>query len=309
MKGLLGMSNRKKRDLVLARQDFQQARSRASLEQIMARLRGESAELLCYEDVQQILDEAGRKPQGLQEIPLKAIVGSVGRCSDFTRTFLPRRDDNIERWAGVEQAATGLARLPPIQVYQVDRAYFVLDGNHRVSVARRLGATHIAAYVIEVPSRVPLSPNTQPDELIIKIEQANFLKHTNLDRVRPDADVRVSVAGHFHKLQEHVEAHRYLMGLDLEREIPIAEAVAHWYDTVYMPVIEIVRQHTILADFPQRTEADLYLWISEHQRELEKSRGQAVEMQEAAHHFAARPTNRLAGWLRYLGRKLRRLRH
>jgi uncharacterized ParB-like nuclease family protein len=298
------MSNWKKGDLALAREGFQQARSRAALEQIMARLRGESAELLCYEDVQQILDEAGRKPQRLQEIPLKAIVGSVGRCSDFTRTFLPLRDDTIEKWAGVEQAATGLARLPPIKVYQVDQVYFVLDGNHRVSVARRLGATRIEAYVIEVPSRVPLSPDTRPDELIIKIEQAEFLKHTDLDRVRPEADVRVSVAGHYHKLQEHIEAHRYLMRLDLEREIPTPEAVSHWYDTVYLPVVEVIRHHQILADFPQRTEADLYLWISDHQRELEKARGQAVDMQEAAHDFAAQSTSRLAGWLRHLSRKL-----
>ena len=32
--------------------------------------------------------------------PLDAIVGSVGRYQDFTRTFLPKHDSDQDRWAG-----------------------------------------------------------------------------------------------------------------------------------------------------------------------------------------------------------------
>jgi uncharacterized ParB-like nuclease family protein len=39
--------------------------------------------------------------------------------------------------------------MPPIEVYQVGEAYFVIDGNHRVSAARQEGMKTIAAYVCE----------------------------------------------------------------------------------------------------------------------------------------------------------------
>ena len=75
--------------------------------------------------------------------------------------------------ATVKLAMTDLAGLPPIEVYQIDQAYFVIDGNHRVSVARQLGATHIQAYVTEVQTAVPLSPDVQPDDRFLSSEDAH----------------------------------------------------------------------------------------------------------------------------------------
>ena len=56
---------------------------------------------------------------GLKEIPLDAIVGSVGRYADFTRSFLPLQDSDEARWARVEVGNLSLDGLPPIEVYQV----------------------------------------------------------------------------------------------------------------------------------------------------------------------------------------------
>lgn len=47
------------------------------------------------------------------------------------------------------------ASLPPIEVYQVGDVYFVLDGNHRVSIARQEGVEFIDAHVIEMKTPVP----------------------------------------------------------------------------------------------------------------------------------------------------------
>jgi nucleotide-binding universal stress UspA family protein len=295
------------RDLTSAIEDFRRARSQATLEQIVARLTGESDELLCYEDVRQKLKATGAQTRGLQEIPLDAIVGSVGRCSDFTRSFLPRQDENEERWARIELAMTRLSRLPPIKVYQVGQVYFVLDGNHRVSVARRLGATHISAYVTEVFTRVTLTPKDRPDDLIIKAEYADFLEHTRLDELRPQADLSVSVPGQYQKLEERVEAHRYFMGIGQEREIPHQEAVVHWYDEAYLPVVEIIRERDALRDFPARTEADLYLWLSEHHATLERELGWAVRPEIAADDLIARSSPRLKRALARLRKKLQSL--
>jgi hypothetical protein len=63
---------------------------------------------------------------------------------------------------------------------------------------------------------------------------------------------------------EHIAVHRYFMGLDEKREISEDEAVAHWYDTLYLPVVEVVEKSGILDGFPSKTATDLYLWVMDH---------------------------------------------
>ena len=54
-------------------------------------------------------------------IPVDAIIGSVGRYTDFTRTFLPRRPKDRQRWASVKSISLDPISmgLPPIEVYKV----------------------------------------------------------------------------------------------------------------------------------------------------------------------------------------------
>jgi hypothetical protein len=265
-----------------ANQDFRRARSRATLEEIIARLTGRSAELLCYADVRQNLTATAPASRRLQDIPIDAIVGSVGRCTDFTRSFLPLKDSDRARWANVELAMSDLRGLPPIEVYQIDQVYFVVDGNHRVSIARQFGAAYIQAYVTEVRTKLSLSRDDQPDDLIVKAEYAEFLQRTHLDELRPDGDLGMSVPGQYGELEEHIAAHRYLMEVEEEREIPYELALTDWYDTVYLPVVQIIREKDILRDFPDRTETDLYVWIAKHRAELAQEHGEEVRPEAAA---------------------------
>ena len=81
--------------------------------------------------------------------------------------------------------------------------------------------------------------------------------------------------------------HRYYMGLDLKRDIGDDEAVIDWYDQVYLPIIQAVRSQNVLEDFPRRTEADLYLWVIDHQHHLKESGGDpGVTPAEAASDYA-----------------------
>ncbi len=262
--------------------DFREARRKAAMQEIMGVLTGKSNELLSYETVRQQLRALESNKTELRDIPLNAIVGSVGRYSDFTRNFLPRRDSDQQRWAGVMSKATDLIGLPPIDVYQVGETYFVLDGNHRVSVARQLNASSIQAFVTEVRTRVNLTPNTSPDELIIKVELTDFLEQTQLDKIQPNTDLATTNPGQYPILMEHIAVHQYFMGIDEQRDISYEEAVAHWYDTVYQPVVEIIRERGILRYFSGRTETDLYLWISRHRAELEDELGWHVNPKAAA---------------------------
>jgi nucleotide-binding universal stress UspA family protein len=77
------------------------------------------------------------------------------------------------------------------------------------------------------------------------------------------------------------------MGIDQQREIPYQEAVAHWYEHVYLPFVSIIHDQGILYDFPGRTEADLYLWIGRHRSDLEELLGWDVPLGPAAADFAS----------------------
>ncbi len=262
--------------------DFRRARNRADLQRLVARVTGKPSDLLSYDEVRRKLRASGQTRRGRQQIPLDAIVGSAGRYQDFTRSFLPRLDSDEDRWARVHAAMIGMGGLPPIEVYQIGQVYFVVDGNHRVSVARQLGAPTIEAYVTELDARVPLTPDAGHEELIIRAEQVEFLEKTGLDELRPGADLTVTTSGRYQALLEHIDVHRYFSGLEKRREIPYPEAVAHWYDAVYRPAVKIVRRRGLLRDFPGRTETDLYLWLAEHRAALEEELGWEVSPVAAA---------------------------
>lgn len=277
----------------LAVRDFRSARRKAALKDLLGRISGERPDLMPYEEVRQRL--RGKELPGweLQQIPLDAIVGSVGRYKDFTRGFLPRQDTDASRWARVELAVLGASALPPIQVYRVGEVYFVQDGNHRVSVAKQLGADRIQALVKEVQTKVPLKPDDRLDELILKAEQAEFLENTQLDEIRPEADIVLTVPSRFQYLQQEIEAQKEILNPGDPASVSNQSAVGRWHDQVYRPVVEVIRRQGLLREFPDRTEADLYVWISQHRSELVESLGWHVRTEAVAADLAKRASQGL----------------
>lgn len=262
--------------------DFNTAHRKASLKSVVAQLTGENINLLSYDEVLKRLRLKGQVERGRFEIPLDKIIGSVGRYTDFTRDFLPRKVSDSQRWVSVKMATESLEGVPPIEVYKVGDYYFVRDGNHRVSIARQNGQTHIEAYVIEVVTRVPLTGDADLDNLIIKEEYANFLETTQLDKNIPDLELDVTVAGGYEKLLDHINVNRYFMGERENREIPYLEAAIDWYKNFYLPTVEIITQKGLLKEFPDRTKTDLYLWMLEHRSDLEEELGWKVDTTKAA---------------------------
>lgn len=262
--------------------DFQNARRRADVQQLFAQLRGNSAHLFSYDDIRKKLKavETGRIER--REIPLDAIVGSVGRYNDFTHNFLPKLDSDEGRWAGVKTEVLGLTGVPPIEVYQIDQAYFVRDGNHRVSIARQMNLETIEAYVTKVNTKVPLSPDVSLDDLLIKSEYADFLEETDLKHYFKDAEIEVTAPGRYDRLLEHIQLHQYYMGLKLKRDIDYKEAVQDWYSEIYVPTVKHIQSNNLLAGFEGRTEADLYLWMANWHGQLEKRLGWKLDVDSVA---------------------------
>ncbi len=290
-------------NMTTAIHDFQRARRKAALRELVATITGKSIDLLPYEDVRRMVQARVQKEQGLQDVPLDAIIGSVGRYSDFTRGFLPRQDSDAHRWARIKVEALGLKGLPPIEVYKIGGAYFVKDGNHRVSVAREIGAARIQAYVTEVETAVPLDPDTNLDDLILRVEYADFLQWSNL-RECFEEDLLLTAPGKYEDLKEHIKVHQYYMGMEADRPISREQAVTHWYETVYQPVVGIIRQLDLLRDFPARTETDLYLWMAEHRAALTEALGWEIDPKAAAEDLARSFSTQPDRILSRLGEKL-----
>lgn len=272
-------------DVQRAEEAFSSARRRAWWRDVMARLAGRSNTLLSYQQVKNALRLGGPIYRGVQPVPVAQIIGSVDRYRDFDEVFLPAQDRTAARWKSIARAYYDDVDLPPVRLYKVGDAYFVLDGHHRVSVAREQGMEFIDAEVQEVVSRVPVSADLRAEDLRVLHEYRRFLDRTRLDQLRPEQRIRFTVAGGYDRLLEHIATHRVFMQLEQHREVSDEEAVLHWYDTVYKPIVDVIRAHDVLKEFPARTESDLYLWITEHYYYLREKLAD-VSIEQAAEDYA-----------------------
>ncbi|NLC13734.1 MAG: universal stress protein [Chloroflexi bacterium] len=253
-----------------ALEDFHRLRSKAALDRFWAGIRGESLDLLAYDEVSSKLRAVSQTNLGLQQVALKNIIGSVNRTSDFDRNFRPLSDGDSTRWADVKAAMTSpfAAGVPPVTLYKIGEAYFVMDGNHRISIAKEMGLDSVEAYVTEVKTKVSLSSSFTLEELAEKAALADFLEDTHLDRILPSVELSLNRIEYYPLLKEHIVVHQYYMGIDHKREVSFDEAAVDWYDHVYSPVVRIIEESGLRYEFPELTITDLYLWVLDKQQAL-----------------------------------------
>lgn len=287
-----------------ALQQFRDARRRAVLISLLSRLTGKSDQLLSWDQVRKELNLMHPNKRYLENVPLDKIVGSVNRYHDFNRQFYPLSDDRQDRWTTVK-ALVEERGLEPAEMYKVGDVYFVFDGNHRVSVARQNEATHIEAYVNEFRSKVEVHPEDSLEDVILRVEYEELLEDTLLDKISIPLEIRVTIPGRYREIYEHISVHRYYLGLEQSREVPMLEAADSWAVNVYLPVVQVIRDLKVLKDFPQRTETDLYLWLKKHEWELEQALGIDIPTEAAAYdltmHFSKRLWIRFRRWWQHLG--------
>jgi hypothetical protein len=285
--------------------DFSRARGRAFFGDIIAFLFGEDNRLLSFDAVKHSLRIGGQSYMGVRTVEVAKIVGSVDRYADFDRAFMPTQTHTAERWKSVDRAHYQSIELPPVSLYKIGDMYFVRDGHHRVSVAREQGVWFIDAEIIACETRVPLSGRLRPEDLVIVGEYADFLEKTGLDRLRPDQRIEFSIPGHYSTLLQHIETHRYFLGQERQAPVSWEEAVTSWYDTLYLPMVRIIREREVLDHFPDRTEADLYVWIMDHLYYLKEQHGPDLDPGAATDDFTRQfglpeHNHNLGGWAKKL---------
>ena len=278
--------------------DFERAWHQAGWNRVVSFVTGKPSLLLPFSLVRDALGVESGAYDGIREIPLDRIIGSVNRYHDFDRHFLPRRWALAERWSHVRRSFDEEPGFAPIGVYQVGDAYFVLDGNHRVSVARQLGMKAIEAEVIVFRTGVPFDEHADFESLLGKAEYSEFLRRTRLDERRLGARVEFSNPGGYAKLLQHIDVHRYYIGLNERRSVSYDEAVVSWYDHLYRPLTEIFREEHLLESFPGRTEADLYVWVAEHLYYLREEFGEDVQLSTAVRDFMR--MRKVPAWVKWV---------
>jgi hypothetical protein len=243
-----------------AHTDFSRARRRHRLSDLAARLRREPDDvnvILPFDEVVAALGKRTERRRGLQPIALDSIVGTVDRTREFDRSFRPTSRRLRRRWEGIAKATRRGQSMPPIDVYRVGDLHFVIDGHHRVSVARQLGLEVIDANVIEIVTDVPVGADIRVSDLALKSHERLFFERVPLPR---EARRRIAFTERWRygALAEGVEAWGF-RAMQAEGRFMTRERVAReWFEHEYVPVVDLLREADLLG---RGTEAEAYVRV------------------------------------------------
>jgi len=293
----------------IASADFSRAKGRAFLSRIQHFLNTDRDKLLSFNDVKDILKPKNEVYRGNQVVPVNMIAGSEGRYYDFNKYFLPKREHLRYRWQRVDEAHIKDIILPPIQLYEIGGAYFVRDGNHRVSVAKAQNVEFIDAVVTSLSTEINIKPSMTTDELreaLIDYEKNIFYENTMFGKLTDYFGMNFSSPGRYDVIYNHILVHKYYLNENKKDEIPFSEALVSWYNNVYNPVISIIREQWLLVNFAGRTESDLYVWIIKHWDFLKKKYG-TYPLAKAAGDFSIKYGQSKGKIFRYLALFLDRI--
>jgi hypothetical protein len=192
--------------------------------------------------------------RGIRRVALDQIIGSVGRYKDFDNRFRPRHHMATERYSEIKQALRQGRTLPPVKLYQIKDKFYALDGNHRIAAAKELHHTDIRASIMEFIAAKKTLEN------VLYYQRMQFTEKTGLPY-----SITLTEVGQYEYLLDQISAHHaHLEASDTER-IAFGQAAQDWYETIYRPLLSIIRTGNLVQMFPNRTLDDLYAYISYHQ--------------------------------------------
>ena len=143
-----------------ARDDFDRARRQACLAWLAGWLRGRPSRanrLLVLGEVT-IVTGAGATEAA---VPIDHIVGSVEPTMCFDRQFRPTSQLPRTRFERVAADVRRGRGMDPVELYHCGDCYYVLDGHHRIAVARALHERCVWATITEARMNQPGTPRSR----------------------------------------------------------------------------------------------------------------------------------------------------
>ncbi|HBF38305.1 MAG TPA: hypothetical protein DDW50_13405 [Firmicutes bacterium] len=226
--------------------------------------------------------------RGIQEILVDHIRGSVNRWQDFDEHF-QSKDADQEKLRSILRAFESGVSFPPIQVYQVKEDYYVIDGNHRVSVAKEIQQMYIDAEVFE------LLPSGDSLDHLLWRKKAAFNLKTGLNLNFTDMESYRLASNYLLLYQQELQEKSGL-------KISLKEAARDWWTEVYEPGISLLRQLHIEECFPGHSLDDLFLYILHHQYTKSILQGRKIRFQEALSAFVSTQPDQMAPFMNKLFR-------
>lgn len=191
--------------------------------------------------------------RGKKSVPVDRIVGSVGRYQDFDEQFHFKEHIPKERFEKIKQMMSAGQRIPPVKLYQIKDDFYVVDGNHRIAAAKEMGHDEILAEIMEfIPSKLSL-------ENVRYREKLAFQEESGLT-----VPIVLTEIGQYSTLLTQIGAHQQFL-IQNGQAVDFMEAAKDWHQTIYLPLISVIQKSDLLSAFPQRTMADLYIYITHHQ--------------------------------------------
>ena len=213
---------------------------------------------------------------GLRTVRIDRIVGSVGRAGNLRDDFRPHRWQENNRYMTMLRLMDEGATLPPISLYELLNDYYVLDGHHRVGVAREIGMTFMDADVIQ------FLPEEDSPARLLSLERSRFELTTGL------RDIDLREPGEYPRLRDEIDEHQWLLGEAGDGEVALKMAARSWYEKVYARVVVAIMTHGLTKAFPDRTLAEIYLQVEEEKWLASEEAGHDVGLQEAVDQLVAR---------------------
>jgi len=247
-----------------------------------------------FEDASAAYGTLSSYPLGLRTVEVRRIVGSVGRAAELGPDFLPleARRKTTPRLKRIVRAMENGVELPPLDLYKLKTEYYVLDGNHRVAAARRLGQLYLDAIVTEF---IPVRDTHYTD---VFMGRQRFEKATGLTSVAATSRER------FRTINRIVQAYYEEKRAQGELRNSFKEAAQVWYNSLYVPISDAIRHTKLPSAFPDLRSGDFFVYIFDYM-EREKGRGRELDWRQALDELATYYTGRQRRLPRLLHRRTR----
>jgi hypothetical protein len=241
----------------------------------------------CFQHVSQDGSSLNRRDLGVIPVPVERIVGTVSRCRDVRTDFQPSRNRSLPRLGQIREAMKRGEIMPPLELNRLRDEYYVLDGHHRVAVAKEMDMAYLDAHVVDY------LPSSDTLEDALARERSNFEIATGLYRIE------LTQPGGYESLLEHIRCHQDHMPPEQGRSTSAREAGEDWYRQIYLPMVVEMRHELasrrVSERFPHRTVGDLYLIVAEHMRDASRHSGKEITLYEAMSQLQLEKRNQ--GWL------------
>lgn len=213
------------------------------------RRRREPTGLLPLDEVLATLGRDGKAQRRTGDVPIDDIIGSANRTGDFDEDFHLINPALQQRWQRIYEAMQSGMELPPVHLVQLGELYFVVDGHHRVSVARSLGRQWVTARIQHVCTVAYATRCLRAAHLPTKAAERRFLERVPL----PD-DIRKQLwldnPADWSRLTDAAEAWGLRQAQDRHQLLDRCQLATYWWHEEVEPLVRHLRDIGAGVDLP-----------------------------------------------------------